>query len=219
MNKFTLLENNLKTLTENYQKKLGKKEELENQLKKNLKELQETTISLDTYDKTKTIIQKASIEARDKAKTTLEKLISKSLQMVFGDNIKCEIEFSEKPSKVEAHVYIVSDTIDGQVKVDPLDARGGGVVDIVALTARLAEIELFNDPTLQGTIFLDEPSRNLNSDEYKQSLSAFLSEYSRNFNRQIIVITQDDAIIHSSDKAFEIQQIDGISSISPLKGE
>ena len=207
----------LNKLKEKYQRRLGQRESLHQQKDIALDQLNSIKKQREDNDSARIIIHNASSKARELARQTIENLITDALQAVFGDNMECSIEFKEKTSgKPEAELFVISQTADGIVKANPINARGGGVVDIVALAARLAEIELLTNPQLQGTIFLDEPTRNLSSEEYRQSLSTFLAEYSKQFNRQIVIITQHQSTVYASDKAYYIEQQDGVSTIKSL---
>lgn len=199
------------------ERKIGQRDALQDRQK----ELQDQKKKLEqrrtVIDESRVLLRTASEKARELSRGSLEAIVTEALQEVFGPNIFCEIEFREtKAGKPEAELYITSDTPDGQVRVRPEDGRGGGVVDVVALAARLAEIELFSDPELQGSIWLDEPAKHLASSEYRQALAGFISKYAQQFQRQVIMITQHEETTHAADKAFYAAQIDGVTTIEEV---
>lgn len=209
------LESSLQQQLQTLYRRQGQKEALDAELTKaqaSLTSLQEHRSMLETC---RAILQKASEQARELSRQAMEDIITEALQAVFGPSVSCEIEFREKSSgQAEAFVFVCTETSHGTVKASPEHGRGGGVVDIVSLAARLAEIELYSDPPLQGTLWLDEPTRNLASAEYREAVAAFLAEYARRFQRQIIIVTQHEETVMAADKAFTITQHDGISSVT-----
>lgn len=212
------LKNRLTIRKRIYERRMGQKEALEDQLKEidevlSLKEERQKVL-----EEANQILQATSEQARDLARKSVEAIVTEALRAVFGDaeNIKAKITFQEVRQKPEAELLVVTDTPEGEVEAPPEDSNGGGVVDVVTLATRLAEIELYADPQLQGTIWLDEPTRNISSPEYRQAVAQFLADYSRRFGRQMVIVTQHHETVYASDKAFTVQMVDGVSQVEEL---
>lgn len=201
-----------------YERRMGQKEVLEDQLK----EIDETLFLKEERQKVleeaNQILQATSEQARDLARKSVESIVTEALRAVFGEaeNIRAKITFQEVRQKPEAELLVVTDTPEGEVEAPPEDSNGGGVVDVVTLATRLAEIELYADPPLQGTIWLDEPTRNISSPEYRQAVAQFLADYSRRFGRQMVIVTQHHETVYASDKAFTVQMVDGVSKVEEI---
>jgi len=201
-----------------YERRVGQKEALEEQLREIDEMLARKDERQRILEEANQILQATSEQARDLARKSVEAIVTEALRAVFGDteNIRAKIAFHEVRQKPEAELLVVTDTPDGEVEAPPEDANGGGVVDVVTLATRLAEIELYADPPLQGAIWLDEPTRNISSPEYRQAVAQFLADYTRRFGRQMIVVTQHQETVYAADKAFTVQMVDGVSKVEEI---
>ena len=169
------------------------------------------------HEQAASVVEQASQAARAAAVETMQTLVTQALQAVFGPDYTCAIELKDggPSARPEAEFRVISTGPDGQaIAASPQDARGGGVVDVVALAVRLAYAELSR--FRPATIFLDEPTKFLASPEYRTALADFLATYCRQFDRQVVVITQSDELVHSADRSWYVQQIDGVSQATPV---
>ena len=172
------------------------------------------------FDEARLLLSNASRKAREQSRQAAEQIITDALQTVYGDHMECRIHFKERASgKPEAELLIYTNHPEGALEVDPTNGHGGGVVDVVSLAARLAQIELNHDPKLVGTIFLDEPTKNIMSAEYRQAVALFLKKYCETFQRQVVIITQHEETVFAAEKAFTVLQTDGISHLQELNTE
>ena len=171
---------------------------------------------LSAKEKAQQVVEQASSQARKAAVQTLEQIITDALQAVFGPDYACRVDLKEPQGtgRVEAEIKVVSRVGDEEVAGRPEDARGGGVADVVAVAARLAYAELCRTP--MATIFLDEPTKFLASPDYRAAMADFLATYARQFDRQILIITQSDEIVYAADRAWRVEQKDGVSVATPI---
>lgn len=182
-----------------------------NQAESDLNEFQET---VDTYEKARILLQQSAEYARKQAKQQMETLVTNALQYVFGPLISFEIELEEHGNRAVAEMFVVSDFDGMKVKTKPQDARGGGVVDIVTLALRVALMET-TQPRQAGPLLLDEPGKHV-SGEYTHYLYEFLKSLATMFGRQIIMITHNQHLTESGDKAFVVSIRDGISDLEEI---
>lgn len=159
------------------------------------------------------LLLSSSSNARKTAKIGLEIIVTNALQFILQENIRFEIEFDTKRKRPEAVFYIVSDEDTEPVKNEPEDERGGGIVDIVSITLRIATAHYFN---IDGPILLDEPAKNL-SKKYLPAFSSFIHTLSEKFNRQIIIITHSDDIAECGDKVYLVEKKYGTSIVSQYR--
>ena len=124
------------------------------QLKKQLNE-QETNLAdieskLDTYQKVIILLQKTSDYARTQMKQTIEYIVTNALQVVFAQDIRFEVELGTRAGAPTAEFFIVDET---GLKYKPMDARGGGLVDVISTALRLSILELYQ-PKIDGPAIL-----------------------------------------------------------------
>ncbi|MFV8827225.1 ATP-binding protein [Alkalihalobacterium sp. APHAB7] len=182
------------------------------QLEEKLNALDQFYETKDTYEKARVLLQQSAEYAREQAKQQIESLVTNALQFIFGPLFEFQIEIEEQGNKPVAEFYVVSDYEGIKVKTKPQEARGGGVVDIVTLALRVALIET-TQPKMDGPILLDEPGKHVSGD-YVLYLYEFLKSISTMFNRQIIMITHNQHLAQSGDRAYYVDIRDGISEVN-----
>jgi len=133
--------------------------------------------------------------ARQKIIQRVVELATPTLRAVY-DNPNFEV-IAEQSKKGET-LSIEFKVRDRDLVLDPLEEMGGGIVDILSLVLRLTVIEMLH---LTGPLMLDEPFKFLSKDNVRLA-SEFLSQYSRQMNRQIILVTQCDDYI--GDAIFDV---------------
>ncbi|WP_413381470.1 ATP-binding protein [Alkalihalobacillus sp. 1P02AB] len=187
---------------------------LEEQLEKKQQELNEYQDTIDIYEKARVLLQQSAEYAREQAKQQMETLVTNALQYVFGPLFSFVIEIEEHGNKAVAEFYVVTEYEGVQIKTKPQDSRGGGVVDIVTLALRVALIETIQ-PKMNGALLLDEPGKHVSGD-YVHYLYDFLKSLSMMFERQVIMITHNQHLAESGDKAYQVSIRDGISEVIVL---
>lgn len=208
------LELELQAAKEKWTRLDEKKKLLSDRLKKAEAELVEFEETMDTYEKARILLQQSAEYARKQAKQQMETLVTNALQYVFGPLISFEIELEEHGSRAVAEMFVVSDYEGVKVKTKPQDSRGGGVVDIVTLALRVALMET-TQPRQAGPLLLDEPGKHV-SGEYTHYLYEFLKSLATMFGRQIVMITHNQHLTESGDKAFMVTIRDGLSELQEL---
>lgn len=174
--------------------------------------IQQNETSLEIENKTKLLLQKVSIEARDRAKDVMEKAVTHALQYIFGPDFSFEIELKETKNRVEAEFYVLNN-IGGQVvRSSPEEACGGGVVDIISIALRMALLHLYQNPKINGPVILDEPGKHVSAD-YTIKLAEFLKHLSSMFQRQIILSTHQMDLAHIADRTYTVDIKNGASTV------
>ncbi|PSL51261.1 hypothetical protein B0H94_101171 [Salsuginibacillus halophilus] len=159
------------------------------------------------YDHVGGLLHETAKHARDQAKQQMETLVTNALQYVFGPMFSFQIELESSGGRAQAEFYVVSEMNGTMIKTKPAEARGGGVVDIVALALRMAMLETL--PTGKGeAIVLDEPGKHV-SEEYHHLLYEFLHSVAGMFNRQIVMVTHHRHLAESADNAYIFEIKDG----------
>ena len=155
--------------------------------------------------------------ARQESKTTMERLVTNALKMVFQSDHVFHIEFEERADRSEAE-FMVSSSFGGErvVKNDPRDSRGGGIVDVISLALRVALLET-SRPPVEGALILDEPGKHV-SEQYVRQLAEFLSAVSNSFDRQVIMVTHNQHLADAGSVSYHIEIRNGESVVLSSRG-
>lgn len=136
------------------------------------------------------VVQAIAQQIQQQVHGQIASLVTKCLQTIFGeDAYELYIDFLRERGKTSAHLWFVR---DGQ-RLDPLDATGGGVVDVAAMALRLAVL-LLHRPPLRRLLILDEPFRFL-SKEYRPAVRELLLSLAKELDVQIIMVTHSPEFV------------------------
>lgn len=162
--------------------------------------------------KAQLLLQNASIEARDKGREQIQAVVTHALQFVFGPEVSFEVELYETSGRPQAEFYMVTDVAGEPIRTKPLEANGGGVVDIIALALRIAVLQIHDSPVIAGPIILDEPGKHVSA-EYIDKMASLLQEMSTYFGRQIIMVTHQDYLAQIADRSVKVAKVGRYSMI------
>lgn len=180
----------------------------QNELKTDIEKINK---EVDILEKVLILFQKTSKYAREQGKAQIENLTTKSLRYIFDKNYQFEIDISEKRNISSAEFYVVEKNENTIVKTKPEISKGGGIVDIVSLALRLSFLENTN-PKVEGPLILDEPAKHVSQD-YTFDIGDFLLQFSKQMNRQIIMITHNPHLASLSENIYKVNQENGISNV------
>lgn len=120
---------------------------------------------------------------QQQAQDRIAGIVTRCLAAVFPNPYKFRIRFEQKRGQTEASLEFVRD----DVAVDPLEASGGGMVDVAAFALRLSCI-LLSRPPVRRVMVLDEPLKFLSKD-YRAAARTLLEVLSRELSVQFIIVT------------------------------
>jgi DNA repair ATPase RecN len=189
-------------------KKQGELELLDKQLGNQAGRLISIEKLLDNNQKVIILLQKASEYSREQMKKTIENIVTNALQVVFNNDMKFLVELGTRAGSPTAEFFVI--TSEG-LKVSPLDAKGGGLVDVISAALRLAILELYQ-PKIDGPIIMDEVGKHISA-EYAENFAYFLKEYGAQVKRQIILVTHNSALAVAGDKNFKVKINNGVSEV------
>ena len=212
MNDLAVLKRNYNQYYDYFQREKGKRDILETQREKLLKDIDSFIENVELLEKVILLFQKTSEYAREQSKLQIQNLVTKCLQFVFDSTIEFEIELYEQRNTANADFYIVNNEGDIIIRTKPELSNGGGVIDIIAIALRISFLEL-TDPKVEGPLIFDEPAKHL-SDDYIFNIGDFLKETAKMFDRQIIMITHNNHLAALADRSYIVDLVDNISQVS-----
>lgn len=195
-----------------YNRRVGQRDALLDQLKFTEAELARLDSQMKLNEQVRYLLHKTSEVARETARKTLEDTVTSALQYIFGPKYRFVIEIAQKGGRVEAEFYVESPApgSDEVMRLQPEEARGGGVVDIVGLALRLAVLCINQDPKVASVMVLDEPAKMVSAD-YSRLTADFLKWASDYFGVQIIMVTHNTDLAAVADRSFLVDQANGTS--------
>jgi len=189
-------------------------DELAKRRKRILENRKEINGKLDMLEQVRLLLQQASEFAREQARQQIEYMVTRALQYTFGPEMSFQIEISEKRGQPDAEFYVISDYDGITVRNKPQDARGGGVVDIISIALRVALLET-TQPRIDAPLLLDEPGKHV-SNEFAPNMGQFLKSVSRNFGRQILLVSHNQYLTESADMVYCVDIKEGKSSVTRM---
>lgn len=187
---------------------------MRSQLRNELKEERERLASLDKRMKTieiaQAFIQKVAKETQEHLRFEVEDIVNLALETCFPGEYEFRLDFNIARGKTEARLVFLSQKTGREV--DPMNASGGGVVDLTAFALRIACYAL--ERGIDNVIILDEPFRFISRDLQSRA-GEILRMLSTKLGVQVIMVTHIAEMIDVADRVFEVRKnADGRSVVS-----
>jgi len=131
------------------------------------------------------LLQSVAAAVQQSAHRQIAGVVSRCLEAVFDEPYEFQIEFVERRGKTEAVMQFVR---DGE-SVSPMDAAGGGVVDLAAFAVRLAKLVLARPPR-RRLLVLDEPFRFVSRD-LRPRVRRLIETLAEEMAVQFVLVTHD----------------------------
>jgi DNA repair exonuclease SbcCD ATPase subunit len=157
-------------------------------------------------------LEQALVFVQDVAQRTQEQLtlhiedvVNTALDTCFPDEYQFKLVFEIKRNKTEARLVFHKNGFE----IDPMEASGGGVVDVASFALRIAAWSLGKT---NNVICLDEPMKFLSRDLQPRA-GEILKEISSKLGLQFIMVSHVADIIQSADRVFETVLKHSVASI------
>ena len=159
-----------------------------------VKAVEDETVGLETVEKLLIshkqaieIVQLIAQSVQQAVHSRISAVVTSCLEAILDDPYEFCITFERKRNRTEAFITFKRD----ELEVEPMDAAGGGAVDVAALALRIACLSLKKDA--RQTLILDEPCKFLSQD-LQPRLRPLIEELSQRLGIQFIVVTHMDAL-------------------------
>lgn len=153
------------------------------------KEIKRLNKEIDAIVAAQSLVQRIAAKIQQRVHKQISSVVSKCLSTVFDDPYNFLIRFVRRRGKTEAELIFERDGLE----VDPLDAAGGGVVDVAAFGLRVACV-LCSQPPLRKLIVLDEPFRHLHP-TLRPLAAELMMELAKELDIQFIQVTLFDELL------------------------
>ena len=192
---------NIQKIKELYQQSKGMKIQIEKDLESNKSHLDEMNLRMKRLEDAQTFLQKVAQETQEHLKFKIEDIVNLALETCFPHEYSFRLNFNISRGKTEAELVFLSQSSDRPI--DPMNASGGGVVDIACFALRIASYVL--EQGIDNVIVLDEPMKFVSKD-LLDSAGEILKVLSTKLGLQIIMVTHENKFIDIADKVFEVKK-------------
>ncbi len=186
-------------------KAVGKKEMITSMLNEknnSLTILKEDTIHI---EQAQVIIQDIAQATQEKLRFHIEDIVQLALDSIYPHEYIFNLEFVIKRGKTEAEICFLKNNN----KINPMEASGGGVVDVASFALRIAIWSISNTDNI---MILDEPGKWISKDLIPK-FALIIKELSEKLNLQFIIVTHITELTETADKIFNVVLKKGISEV------
>lgn len=194
--------NNIIKYKEIIQKNKGKLESLNDRKNVINTNLDNLSIRQKSIEKAQTFIQIVARSTQEQLRYHLTDVVNLCIATCFQDTI-FDIDFNVKNNRTVAELNYKQNGY----KVDPMEASGGGLVDLTAFALR---ISLWNIGRTDNVIIFDEPLKWLQPKELQLEAFKVMKMLSEKMGIQFILVANSvgsENILEIADKVFEVKQV------------
>lgn len=174
--------------------------------------LQHQQANLQNAIQAREVIQEAAVETQQNLQYHIESLVNEALRTIWGDTAYTfKANFVQRRNRVECDLRLVR---DGE-ELDPLDAAGGGVCDVVSMALRMVYHGLGN---IIPVMIYDEPLRHL-SRSLQENAARMRNALCRHLGLQFIIITHSDEAILGADRVFRFTLHNGRTQVEVIQND
>lgn len=189
---------NLNEYKELYQQAVGKQKSLQKRRKENKDEIKSLKKRIENIELAQVFIQTTAKEIQEGIRFHVCDVVQMAIDSCFPNKYEFRMEFDIKRNKTEASLNFY----EKGNKVDPMNASGGGLVNLACFAIRIAAWSLSRTNPI---ILLDEPFANLSVD-LQPMAGQILKELSEKLGFQIILVTHNrDSMCEIADKVFMVK--------------
>lgn len=192
----------IQDLRNKFERRKGRRDQIEISIGNLTEKISTTKRDLRRHEEAREILRAVGLETQKQLQYHISDITSLALEAVFDDPYELVAEFVQRRNKTECDLYF---SRRGS-RVDPLDASGGGAVDVASFALRIAAWSMQN-PKRRNVIILDEPMKFLDTQTDRlERASMMLKELSERLGLQFIIVTHEDTLTEHADRVFRVRQ-------------
>lgn len=188
----------------------GIRKHIKSDIDKRSQQLESMKENLILLEKAQVFLQSVAQETQSQLKFRVEDIVNMALDTCFPEEYEFKLDFNVARGKTECSLLFLSKRTGREI--DPMNASGGGVVDVVCFALRTACYVL--EKGIDNVIVLDEPMRFV-SKNLRSRVCEVMRNLSTKLGLQFIIVTHIDEFIDVADSLFEVRKDEstGISSV------
>ena len=158
------------------------------------------------------ILQESARLTQSQLEYRISKLVTLAMESVFNEPYEIKLVFENSRGKTAANLFFER---DGE-PIDPLDASGGGAVDVAAFGLQVS-LWTLQSPRTRNVLILDEPLKWLKGGVLPEKGAEMLQQISHKLGLQIIMVSHIPDQIEHADRVFRVSMKNRISTIKQEK--
>lgn len=188
----------------------GIRKHIKSDIDKRSQQLESMKENLILLEKAQVFLQSVAQETQSQLKFRVEDIVNMALDTCFPEEYEFKLDFNVARGKTECSLLFLSKRTGREI--DPMNASGGGVVDVVCFALRTACYVL--EKGIDNIIVLDEPMRFV-SKNLRSRVCEVMRNLSTKLGLQFIIVTHIDEFIDVADSLFEVRKDEntGVSSV------
>ncbi len=186
----------LETYQTKFQRAQGRQATLQQQQSALAEEARTVEADQLALEQAQVFIQTVAQATQEQLRFHIQDIVQLALDTCFPGKYQFNVVFEIKRGKTEARLSFLQ---EGQ-EIAPMDASGGGAVDLTAFALRLAAWTLSRT---RNVMILDEPFRNLSKD-LQPLAGEIMREMSQQLQLQVLMVTHNPDMIEVSDRVFSV---------------
>lgn len=198
----------IRTLRHKLDQQKGMKIQIEQTITKTITGVREKKRDLQRHEKALSIIREVGLKTQQQLEVHISDITTLAQEAIFDDPYKVVVEFVQRRNKTECDITFER---DGE-RINPLQASGGGPVDVAAFALRAASWSMQN-PRSRNVLILDEPFRYLSVGLLPKA-GEMLKQLSEKLDLQIIMVTHEEELAEMADKVFQVLMKRGKSIVA-----
>jgi hypothetical protein len=148
---------------------------------------------------------KVAQDTQNQLRFHIQDIVQMALDVCFPGGYVFQVAFEVKRGVTTAELFFLKN----ETPVNPIDAAGGGVVDVASFALRIAAWAL---STTRPVIVLDEPFRFLSKD-LQPKAGQILQALSTKLGLQLIMVTHEASMVDAADRVFEVKMVGDRSQV------
>lgn len=187
---------------------IGRRDAVQKRLEQKRQKLTTLQARMPAIEEAQALIQLTAQETQEQLKYHIEDIVQVAIDSCFpGEYVFCA-KFDMKAGRTVCRL-VLEDEVGNEV--NPMDANGGGLVDLISFALRLSAWTLSQT---DNVIVLDEPFKFL-SENLRPVAGEILRKLRKKLGLQFIMVTHDPLMVEIADKVFEVKKNKkGISQVT-----
>lgn len=195
----------------NINKRKGRRDELVEQINAVKKTISKNKKEVIRYENAANIVNLVSMETQNQISYHLSEIVSLALVSVLPEPYTLKLEFDMSRNKTEAFITLLDER---DQEVDPMDAVGGGVVDLACFALKVA-CWAMEVPRRRPVLILDEPFKHLSS-SLIPAAADMLKAVADHVGLQVIMVSHKDGLLDAADRSFVVHKRKGLSMVKEI---
>ncbi|MBU2249412.1 MAG: hypothetical protein KKD77_21870 [Gammaproteobacteria bacterium] len=199
---------NLQTIRQQFERKRGQQQQKKLDLVQAISEQDKIKKEISISEKAQAVIIAVAMATQEELQYRIAEPVSLALASVYDNPYLMNVRFDiTGRGTTECHLGFER---NGHI-IKPLEASGGGPVDIASFALRIGSWSLAQ-PRSRPILILDEPFRFVSRNKMPLA-GQMLKEISKQLGLQIIMVTHISELIECGDRILNVQIHNGISEL------